>query len=67
MQCSIYRLRDVQRLTGLSRSQIYALASRGSFPRPIKLSERASGWLSSEVEQWIADRIQHSRENNNGR
>jgi len=62
MATIIYRLRNVCERTGLSRSQIYSLAARGKFPRPIKLSERASGWPSTEVDEWIEERIRESRE-----
>ncbi len=58
---SLIRLPDVQRMTGLGRSQIYALAKKDRFPRPVKLSERCSAWVSSEVAAWIAARISASR------
>jgi prophage regulatory protein len=50
------RLREVSRLTGLSRSSVYRLESAGNFPRRVKLSERASAWKCSEVKQWLAER-----------
>lgn len=60
-QGRILRLREVEARCGLRRSSIYALGSAGVFPTPIKLSERASGWLESEIEQWLAERIAASR------
>jgi len=57
----ILRCADVCSHVGLSRSQIYNLVSQGTFPKPIKLGERASGWLESEVCAWIDQRIQESR------
>lgn len=53
----ILRLRDVVAITGLSRSSVYRLAAACDFPQPLKLSERSSGWVRSEVEAWIASRI----------
>lgn len=53
----ILRIWDVQQLTGFSRSGIYKLVSEGRFPRPKKLSIRASGWDSNEVEQWLNSRL----------
>jgi prophage regulatory protein len=50
------RLREVERLTGLSKSTIYRLEALGSFPSRVKLSERASGWKSNEVTSWLANR-----------
>ncbi len=53
----IYRLRDVCRATGLSKSTIYRMAADGKFPKPFKITDRASGWDAEEVERWIAERI----------
>jgi len=55
------RLPEVQRQTGLSRSQIYALAKSGRFPSPVKLSERCSAWLESAVNEWKASRVAAAR------
>lgn len=58
---SIVRLPEVRRRTGLSRSSIYAKVAVGEFPAPIKLSQRAIGWIESEIEQWLRQRIAASR------
>jgi prophage regulatory protein len=50
------RLRDVIEITGLKRDSIYRLAAAGKFPRPRKLSERASAWNSREIQAWIESR-----------
>jgi prophage regulatory protein len=52
----ILRLKEVQDMTGLSRSAIYQLIARGQFPKQIKLSIRAAGWRSREVQEWIDSR-----------
>jgi prophage regulatory protein len=51
------KLPQVMAQTGLSRSHIYALAHEGKFPKPVKLSERSSAWVESEVQEWIESRI----------
>lgn len=56
MENSILRLADVKQLVRLSKSQIYALAARGEFPKPFKLSERASGFDAAAVGRWIEAR-----------
>ena len=56
-QVEILRLKAVMRRVGLCRSSIYALAASGDFPQPVKLSERAVGWLSSEINDFIQQRI----------
>lgn len=48
---------DVQRVTGLPRSSIYALMKQGQFPRPIRITSKTVGWLQSEIEAWQAERI----------
>lgn len=55
------RLRDVIQIVGLSRTQIYRLAATRRFPPPVKLGERASAWVESEVNVWAAERIAASR------
>lgn len=57
----IYKFLEVKNTTGLSRSSIYRGAAKGTFPKPIKLSQRSSGWLKSEVDKWLEDRIAASR------
>lgn len=59
--CSFLRLREVCRLTGLSRSQIYRLQATGQFPSHVKPSPATSAWIDVEVAQWQADRIAASR------
>lgn len=61
MAQQIIKLSEVRNTTGLSGSSIYRMAAAGTFPKPIKLGERSSGWIGSEVEQWIEDRIASSR------
>lgn len=53
----LLRLREVQTTTGLSRSAIYDMASRGQFPSPIKIGPRASAWVATEVDTWIERKI----------
>lgn len=50
------RLREVERITGLSKSSIYRLEALGLFPKRVKLSVRASAWKVSEVTQFLAER-----------
>ena len=54
---SLNKLPQVLAKTGLSKSLLYALAQKGEFPKPIKLSERSSAWVESEVNDWIDARI----------
>lgn len=53
----ILKIKEVKSLTKLSKASVYRLAKLGEFPSPIKLGERSSGWVSSEIEAWIESRI----------
>ena len=55
------RVRQVTERTGLSRSTIYALAKSGQFPTPIKIGQRASAWLASDVDDWQKQRVEAAR------
>lgn len=57
----IIRRHQVQDLTGLKKSHIYAMAKAGKFPRQIKLSDKAVGWVEKEVASWLDGRIDASR------
>lgn len=53
----ILRLQEVLKKTGLAKSSMYAKVAAGTFPKPIKLSLRSSGWIEHEVDAWIDERI----------
>ena len=61
-QARFLRLPEVLARTGLSRSTIYVRLDQGSFPRPVSLGGRAVGWIESEVNEWIRERIAASRD-----
>lgn len=46
---------------------IYQLEEEERFPRRIKLSARAVGWIEDEVLQWLEHRIVSSRPQPDGR
>lgn len=53
----ILKINEVVQKCNLSRATIYKKVKEGTFPKQIKLSERSSGWLESEVNQWIESRV----------
>jgi prophage regulatory protein len=57
----IWRLPTVKSRTGLSRSTIYQAIADRTFPSPIHLGRRSVGWISHEIEDWIAARVTASR------
>ncbi len=54
----ILKLHDVIERSGLSRSSIYLYCKNEKFPKPIRLGERAVGWLESEISGWISERAE---------
>ena len=53
----ILRLPEVKARTGLGHSSIYERISAGTFPRQVKIGERAVGWLENEIQDWQQARI----------
>ncbi len=56
MNNRIYRRHDVENITGLSRSTLYAMMAEGTFPKPVKLGKRAVGWHEQDIQEWIQSR-----------
>jgi prophage regulatory protein len=45
-------------LTGVPTSTWYDLQAKGLAPKPIPLGPRSRGWLISELEDWVQQRVQ---------
>jgi prophage regulatory protein len=50
-------LPEVMSRTGLGQDTVYRLGLEGKFPKPVKIAERASGWVESERDAYLAARI----------
>lgn len=48
--------REVERRTGLSRSTIYRKMREGTFPVPLKVSERTVRWRESDIRVYVDSR-----------
>lgn len=53
----LIRTREVVDRTSLSRSLLYEMVRRGTFPRPIGISSRRTAWPESEVSRWITENM----------
>jgi prophage regulatory protein len=53
----IVRIAEVMRRTGLRKSRIYTGIAAGEFPKPVAITPRSVGWVESEIDEWIAERI----------
>lgn len=59
MKSEIMRIKDVVRITGLSRTSIWRYIKNGSFPKPVSLGgpgSRCVGWYAREVQDYLENR-----------
>lgn len=54
----ILRLAEVIKKTGLSRSMLYKLMKSRAFPLNLHISMKSVGWVDSEVEKWMENRLE---------
>lgn len=64
MANAVLRLPVVIERVSLSRTTIYSRIKEGTFPKPIHLGIRAVGWLESDINEWIEQRINESHGGN---
>lgn len=43
---------------GVSIRQLYYLVELEKFPRQIQITDRRVGWLDSEIDRWILEKVQ---------
>ncbi|MFG1342101.1 helix-turn-helix transcriptional regulator [Xanthobacter autotrophicus] len=53
---TIIRKAPLAKRLGVSRAWLERAAKDGRFPKPIQLSARSVGWLSTEVDAWLKAR-----------
>lgn len=47
------RTRQVLEMIGVGRTTLWKMVQAGAFPRPVRITERSSGYLLEAVEQWM--------------
>ena len=57
----IIRRPEVQYMTGRGRSYIYSGMADGTFPKNIRIGKRSVGWIESEIQKWVQDKIEESK------
>ena len=48
----LMRIGEVCELVGVCRSTVYRWVSEGSFPKPVRISDRAVRWNIDDIETW---------------
>ena len=56
MKDRLLRRRNVEEITGLSRSSIYRLMQEGEFPRPVRVGPTAVRWRETDITAWLDSR-----------
>lgn len=56
-------LKEVCRAVGFKKTSIYRWMNAGEFPKAIKIGSCVR-WSSTEVEEWIAEKIRATRQDN---
>jgi len=56
MEERIVREKECRERTGLSKSTRDRMIQRNEFPKKRKLSPKISGWLESELVEWLTTR-----------
>lgn len=56
----VLRLAAVMHKTGLPKSTIYLRINQGDFPGQVRLGPRSVGWLLTDVESWLDERVRAS-------
>ncbi|QMU60788.1 MAG: AlpA family phage regulatory protein [Gammaproteobacteria bacterium] len=56
MKQTVLKLPEVVERVRISRSTIYHNISNNSFPKQIKLGERAVGWLEADINNWLKNK-----------
>ncbi|MBJ3783861.1 helix-turn-helix transcriptional regulator [Devosia sediminis] len=61
----IISVKDVCKLTSLSRASISKIRAAGNFPTTVQLGEKRIGFVRAEVQAWIDARIAARPANDN--
>ena len=56
MEDRLLRRREVEEITGLSRSTIYRQMPMGEFPQSVKVGRKGVRWRASDIYAWMQSR-----------
>jgi len=52
------RIRQVLEMIGVSRTTLWRMVQAGTFPRPVRITERNRGYVRETVEAWMKARTE---------
>ena len=56
MESMLLNRKQVESMTGLSRSTLYRQMRTGTFPTPLKVGIRAVRWRPHDIAEWLESR-----------
>lgn len=56
IETRVIRMKELIRITGLSRTTIWRWVNSGDLPIPIILGTSNIGWLAAEIYEWLKTR-----------
>ena len=60
MRDRLIRIADVEGITGIRKTTIYAMMKTGRFPRCVQVTPRCVAWPESSVQAWVKERIEEA-------
>lgn len=51
----LMRRQEVEKVTGLGKSQIYAFMKLNRFPKPVRIGQRSVAWVQSDIDKWVGN------------
>jgi prophage regulatory protein len=54
-------IKQVAAKVALGQSTIYRLVAKGEFPKPFPLVGNRTAWLESDIDKWLAARVEAAR------
>ncbi|MNS20304.1 Prophage CP4-57 regulatory protein (AlpA) [compost metagenome] len=57
VEIRILSMRDLTEKLGIGKSTIYNMIGDGRFPRGTRITAQKTGWLSSQVDEWICSKF----------
>ena len=57
----LLRAAQVVEKVGFSKNTLYRQIKAGKFPVQIQITENRTGWLESEIDAWIQERVDAPR------
>lgn len=49
----VIRPTALSKLLSISKPTLWRMEQRGELPKRVRISERAVGWLKSDIEEWL--------------